>query len=96
MKLRVAFSENLRLDLLGKNIRVTEISPGLVETGFSEVRFDGDKEKAKKVYQGIQALSAEDIAEAVFWSASVPRHMNVQEMVLYPVAQASPTQVHRH
>jgi len=90
-----AFSESLRLDLLGKNIRVTEISPGLVETEFSTVRFNGDKEKAKRVYTGIKALTAEDISEAIYWSVKVPKHMNVQEMILYPVHQASPSQIHR-
>lgn len=90
-----AFSESLRLDLLGKNIRVTEISPGLVETEFSEVRFHGDKERAKSVYKGITPLSAGDIAESIYWSVSVPKHMNVQEMILYPVWQASPSSIHR-
>lgn len=90
-----AFSESLRLDLLGKNIRVTEISPGLVETEFSEVRFHGDKERAKSVYKGIKPLSADDIAESIYWAVSVPKHMNVQEMILYPVWQASPNFIHR-
>lgn len=90
-----AFSESLRLDLLGKNIRVTEISPGLVETEFSEVRFNGDKTRAKKVYEGIKALSPEDIAEAIYWAVKLPSHMNVQEMILYPVHQASPSFIHR-
>ncbi len=90
-----AFSESLRLDLLGKNIRVSEISPGLVQTEFSEVRFNGDKERAKSVYKGIKALSAGDIAEAIYWSVKVPKHMNVQEMILYPVHQASPSFIHR-
>ncbi len=89
-----AITESLRMDLLGKNIRVTNISPGMVETEFSEVRFK-DKEKAKKVYEGFQSLTAEDIAESILWSLSRPQHVNIQELVIYPTAQASVTQVHR-
>jgi len=89
-----AISEGLRMDLSGQDIRVTNISPGLVETEFSEVRLQ-DKEKAKKVYEGLQALTADDIAECVSWSLSRPKHVNIQEMVVYPTAQASITQVHR-
>lgn len=90
-----ALGEALRLDLLGKNIRVTTIAPGMAETEFSVVRFKGDEARADSVYKGIEALSAEDVAEAIFWSLSRPPHVNVQELVIYPTNQASPTAVHR-
>ena len=89
-----AISEGLRMDLIGKNIRVTNIEPGLVETEFSEVRL-ADKEKAAQVYQGLNPLSGKDIAECILWSISRPQHVNIQEMVVFPTAQASVTQVHR-
>lgn len=90
-----ALTESLRLDLLGTNIRVTEISPGMVETEFSEVRFGGDKESAKKVYQGMTPLSAQDVADAVVWALMRPSHVNIQEIVIYPTDQASTSLVHR-
>lgn len=83
-----AISEGMRMDLLGKNIRVTNIEPGMVETEFSEVRFD-DKEKAKAVYQGMTPLSADDIAETIEWVVGRPAHVNIQELVIFPTAQAS-------
>lgn len=89
-----ALSEALRVDLLGQNIRVTNISPGMVETEFSEVRFN-NKEKAKQVYQGFMPLTAEDIAEAIIWSLDRPAHVNIQELVIYPTAQAAVDKVHR-
>jgi 3-hydroxy acid dehydrogenase/malonic semialdehyde reductase len=89
-----ALSEGLRMDLNGKNIRITNISPGLVETEFSEVRLR-DQEKAKSVYKGLQALRGEDIAECILWSLQRPENVNIQEMVVFPTAQASVTQVHR-
>lgn len=89
-----AISEGLRMDLNGEEIRVTNISPGLVETEFSEVRLR-DKEKAKTVYQGLEALTPDDIADCVLWSLQRPKHVNIQEMVVYPTAQASVTQVSR-
>ncbi len=89
-----AISESLRMDLLGKNVRVTNISPGMVETEFSEVRFK-DKEKAKKVYEGFKPLTAEDVSETILWSLTRPQHVNIQELVIYPTAQASVSQVHR-
>jgi len=91
-----ALTEALRQDLLGTGIRVTEISPGMVETEFSEVRLGGDKEKAKAVYQGMTPLSAHDIAEAVVWSLLRPHHVNIQEIVIYPTDQASTSLVHRN
>ncbi len=89
-----AISEGLRMDLNGQNIRVTNICPGLVETEFSQVRLR-DHGKAKRVYEGLQPLTGEDIAECVSWSLSRPQHVNIQEMVVYPTAQAGVTQVHR-
>jgi NADP-dependent 3-hydroxy acid dehydrogenase YdfG len=89
-----ALSQTIRMDLNGTRIRVTEISPGMVETEFSETRF-GDKQRAKAVYQGMVPLRPEDIADAIVWAASRPAHVNVAEMVLYPVDQASTTQVAR-
>ncbi len=89
-----SLNESLRVDLCGKAIRVTEISPGMVETEFSLVRLK-DADKAKAVYKGIQALSAGDVADAVSWSIGRPAHVNIQEMVIYPTMQASPTVVHR-
>lgn len=80
-------SEALRLDLMGTPIRVTNIEPGMVETEFSEVRLQ-DKEKAKKVYQGVKPLSPEDIAETIVWSLERPAHVNIQEMVVFPTQQA--------
>lgn len=90
-----AISEGLRMDLLGKNIRVTNIEPGMVETEFSLVRFDGDENKAKNVYKGFKPLSAEDIAETVVWAIDRPEHVNIQELVIFPTNQASISQVHR-
>jgi len=88
-------AESLRLDLLGKKIRVTTIAPGMVETEFSQVRFRGDDKKAASVYSGMQPLVAKDVADAVLWAALRPAHVNIQEIVLYPVDQASPSQVSR-
>ena len=83
------FSQNLRADLVGSPIRVTNIEPGLCGgTEFSEVRFKGDKAKAAAVYDGTQPLTAEDIAEAIHWVTMLPLHMNVNVMQLMPVCQA--------
>jgi NADP-dependent 3-hydroxy acid dehydrogenase YdfG len=89
-----ALSEGLRMDLFGTPIRVTNIEPGMVETEFSRVRLR-DAEKAKTVYKNASPLSAGDIAECVTWSLSRPAHVNIQEMVVYPTAQAHVTMVHR-
>lgn len=90
-----SLSRGLKMDLLGTPIRVTSIDPGLVETEFSEARFGGDTERAKAPYQGIQALSGADIADAVVWSATRPAHVNIAEMIVFPTAQASSQHVHR-
>jgi 3-hydroxy acid dehydrogenase/malonic semialdehyde reductase len=90
------FSRNLRCDLLGKNIRVSNIEPGMADTNFSLTRFSGDQEKADKVYDGTQPLTAEDIAETIFWVCSVPKHVNINTLELMPTCQAwSPFAVNR-
>ena len=90
-----AVTRTLRLELLGKPVRVTELSPGLVETEFSLVRFAGDAERAKKVYQGLQPLTAGDVAECVRWVCSLPAHVDVDEIVVRPRDQATATEVFR-
>lgn len=82
------FSRNLRADLLGTRVRVTNIEPGMAESEFSLVRFKGDDSKAAQVYQGVQPLSPEDIAEAVYWAATRPAHVNINSMEIMPVCQA--------
>lgn len=89
-----ALSEGLRMDLLGTNIRVTNIEPGMVNTEFSFIRF-GDQEKADKVYEGMTPLSAADIAETIAWCVARPAHINIQELVIYPTEQAHIGQVAR-
>ncbi len=89
-------SLNLRSDLHGTGVRVTCVEPGMSATEFSLVRFGGDEEKASAVYAGMQPLTAEDVAEAVFWAASLPAHVNVNTIELTPVAQSfAAFQVHR-
>jgi len=90
-----ALSKGMRMDLLSYGIKVTAIHPGAVETEFSEVRFSGDKERAKKVYQGIEPLVAEDVAETIWFIASRPAHVNINDLVLMPTAQATGTMFHR-
>lgn len=82
------FSRALRADLLGKHVRVTNIEPGMAQTNFSNVRFGGDTEKADKVYAGTKPLTAEDIAEIIYWVNSVPAHVNVNTLEVMPVCQA--------
>lgn len=88
-------TETLRLELNGTPVRVTDIAPGLVETEFSVVRFAGDKERADNVYRGMTPLVANDIAECIVWAAERPAHVNIDEMVVKPLAQASATIVAR-
>lgn len=83
-----AISQAMRADLLASGVRVTEIRPGMVETEFSEVRFHGDRERAGKVYDGVEPLTGDDIAEAILWAAQLPARMNVNDMVLMPAQQA--------
>ena len=92
------FSLNLKSDLLGTPIRVTDVSPGLCSgTEFSNVRFKGDDEKAAKVYDGVQALTATDIAESVYWASTLPAHVNINVIEMMPACQASgPLAVHRN
>lgn len=82
------FGLNIRADLLGTNVRVTNIEPGMSETEFSLVRAGGDAGKAAEIYQGINPISAEDIAETIFWSCTLPRHLNVNRLQIMPVQQA--------
>ncbi len=83
------FSLSLRADLLGSNIRVTNIEPGIAETEFSLVRFKDNEEQAGDVYQNTVALSADDIANTVWWLANTPEHMNVTTMEVMPTHQAT-------
>lgn len=82
------FALNLKADLLGTNVRVTNIEPGLAETEFSLVRFKGDAAKAKAPYQGLRPMTAEDIAESVFWACTLPPHLNINRIQMMPVGQA--------
>lgn len=85
----------LRLELLGEPVRVTEIAPGMVETEFSLVRFGGDEEAARRVYDGMTPLSAEDVAECIRWALAQPPHVNIDEIVVRPRDQAAAIEVHR-
>jgi 3-hydroxy acid dehydrogenase/malonic semialdehyde reductase len=90
------FSRNLRAELLGTPVRVTDVEPGLAETEFSIVRFNGDAERARSVYKGTQPLTAEDIADIVFWVVTLPAHVNVNLLEVMPVSQAwGPPAIHR-
>ena len=91
-----SLSRGMKMDLQGTPIRVTAIDPGLVETEFSQVRFRGDHNRARKPYEGIQALAPEDIAEAVLWALERPAHVNIMNMTIFPTAQASSLLVHRN
>jgi len=84
-----AVTGTLRLELNGEPIRVTEIAPGMVETEFSTVRFHGDAERAAEVYAGVQPLTADDIADCIVWAVTRPPHVDVDLLVVRPVAQAA-------
>lgn len=88
-------SDGLRMDLVHTPLRVTNIKPGMVETNFSITRFSGDKERADKVYDGIKPLTGEDIADVVYYAASAPAHVQIAEVLVLPVHQASGTVVHK-
>jgi len=90
-----ALSQSTRYDVLDKGIKVTSVDPGMVETEFSLVRFRGDKERAKKVYTGIKPLSPNDVAETVLFCATRPQNVNINQVILTPLAQASSTQIIR-
>ncbi len=86
-----ALTKGMRIDLLKHQIRVTSISPGMVETEFSLVRFKGDKARADRVYEGLIPLSATDVAEAIWFAISRPAHVNINDMLIMPTAQANIT-----
>jgi NADP-dependent 3-hydroxy acid dehydrogenase YdfG len=88
-------SQSMQLDHNGTGIRVCNIDPGLVETEFSEVRFRGDKDRAATVYTGYTPLHANDIADAVLWTATRPQHVSIQDMLITPTDQATTTVVHK-
>ena len=90
-----ALSEGLRLYLLGTGVRVTSVDPGMVQTEFSQVRFHGDTERATAVYQGLQPLSADDVAEVILFCATRPPHVDVADIIVMPTDQASVNHAHR-
>lgn len=90
-----ALSKGMRMDFLPHGIKVTQVCPGAVETEFSIVRFKGDNQRADKVYEGFESLVAEDIAEAVYYAISQPAHVDIQDLLIMPTAQASVTMFHR-
>jgi 3-hydroxy acid dehydrogenase/malonic semialdehyde reductase len=89
------FTYALREDLLGRPIRLTTVDPGLVETNFSRIRFRGDEETARKVYENVEALMPEDIAECVIFAVTRPLHVNVDEIIVKALAQSSATRIVR-
>ena len=95
-KVAVRFlSDGIRIDTIDKNIKVTTIQPGIVETDFSEVRFHGDKGKADSVYKGVEALKPEDIADIVLYSANQPKHVQISDITIMATKQATGFNVHR-
>jgi 3-hydroxy acid dehydrogenase/malonic semialdehyde reductase len=90
-----ALNKGMRIDLLQHGIKVSAVNPGMVETEFSVVRFDGDEDRAKKVYMGMQPLTPEDIAETIYWMASRPAHVNINDVIIMPTVQANATTVIR-
>jgi 3-hydroxy acid dehydrogenase/malonic semialdehyde reductase len=84
-----SLSRSMRIDLVKHNIKVTNIAPGMAETEFSLVRFKGDKERAKKIYTGMDAMTGDDIAEAIFYCASMPPHVCINDLVITPTQQAN-------
>jgi serine 3-dehydrogenase len=90
-----ALSKTMRLDLYQKDVRVSTVDPGMVKTEFSLVRFRGDNERAKKVYEGLFPLNPEDIADAVIYCATRPLHVNIDEIIIMPAIQASPMHIKR-
>lgn len=91
-----AITKGMRIDVVKHGIRVSQVAPGAVETEFSVVRFHGDKEKADSVYQGFEPLHPEDIADAVFYVANTPKHVNINDLVIMPTAQAAATIIEKH
>jgi 3-hydroxy acid dehydrogenase/malonic semialdehyde reductase len=90
-----AITKGLRQDLLGTGIRVSTVDPGMVETEFSQVRFKGDETRAAAAYAGMTPLTAEDIADAIYYCISRPKHVDIAEIIIFPTDQASAQRVHR-
>lgn len=90
-----AISEGMRLDLTEHGIKITNIAPGAVETEFSEVRFKGDQERAKKVYEGFEPLQPEDIADIIIYALNAPERVTIGDVVLYAKSQSAPTTIYR-
>lgn len=90
-----SLTKAMRIDLLKHKIKVTQISPGAVETEFSVVRFKGDKETADKVYKNFYPLKAEDVAEVVYYVTTLPEHVNINDMLIMPTAQANAGRIHK-
>jgi len=90
-----AITKGMMMDLVDTPVRVSTVDPGLVETEFSMVRFYGDSERAKKIYQGFKPLTGDDIADTIVWIASRPEHVNIAQVVVMPKAQASAMVLHR-
>jgi 3-hydroxy acid dehydrogenase / malonic semialdehyde reductase len=90
-----AITRASKMDFHGTHVRISAVSPGLVETEFSEVRFHGNRERAKGVYTGMDPLTADDIAEIILFTASRPPHVNIMDTIVLPVAQSASTMVHR-
>jgi NADP-dependent 3-hydroxy acid dehydrogenase YdfG len=90
-----AMTQVLRMELVGRPIRITEIDPGMVETEFSVVRFGGDEARAAQVYAGLTPLTSDDVADCVAWAVTRPPHVNIDEIVLKPIDQATTRHVHR-
>jgi 3-hydroxy acid dehydrogenase / malonic semialdehyde reductase len=90
-----AFNSGLRIDLMGKGIKVSVINPGAVNTEFSTVRFKGDTKKADKIYEGFEPLVAHDIADLIYFVVSRPKHINISDTTILPNAQVTATQIHR-
>ena len=88
-------TEAMNIDMLGTKVRISSVDPGAAETEFSTVRFHGDEARAKKVYDGFQPLTSEDVADAVLYVAGTPEHVNITKLVLMPTAQRTPFHIHR-
>ena len=90
-----SLTKAMRIDLLKYGIKVTQVAPGAAETEFAMVRFKGDKQAASKVYEGFTPLSGHDVAELVYYTASLPEHVNINDVIIVPTAQANTTHLHR-
>lgn len=90
-----SLTKAIRIDLVRENIKVTQIAPGAVETEFSMVRFSGDETAAKAVYEGYEPLSPDDVADVVYYVTTLPPHVNINDLLIMPTAQASASVIHR-